>query len=266
MLTLAEVVDLVHGWYPPSNAADWDAVGLIYGDLDRPVSKVMLAVDPVQEIANEAIEWGADLLIVHHPLFLKAVHGFSTATPKGRVLATLVEGKVALLAAHTNADVAIDGTADAMARALGLTNVRPLEPLLSDTSIGIGRVGDIEAMSVLDLAERLSEVLPITTPGAIKLTGSRRREVRRVALCPGAGDSLLGEALASGADVYVTSDLRHHLVSEQLEAGGQVIDIPHWSAEWLWLPVLEAKLRAALGDSIETRVSEIVTDPWTSRI
>ena len=124
--TLGEIVDLVHGWYPPDTADDWDAVGLVHGDPTQDVVKVMFAVDPTIEVAREAAEWGADLLVVHHPLFLRGVHGFAETTPKGRTLGTLARAGCALLTAHTNADGAVHGVSEALATALRLTNQRPL--------------------------------------------------------------------------------------------------------------------------------------------
>ncbi|HWM74648.1 MAG TPA: Nif3-like dinuclear metal center hexameric protein, partial [Nocardioides sp.] len=118
MPTLNEIVDLIHGWYPPDTADDWDAVGLVYGDPADAVRKVMFAVDPAPAVAAEATEWGADLLVVHHPLFLKPVHGFAATTPKGRTLATLAKAGCALLTAHTNADQAVGGVSEALATAL----------------------------------------------------------------------------------------------------------------------------------------------------
>jgi putative NIF3 family GTP cyclohydrolase 1 type 2 len=108
--------------------------------------------------------------------------------------------------------------------------------------------------------------LPATTAGN-RAGGDPARTVRTVALCGGAGDSLLGRVAASGADVYVTSDLRHHVSSEFLEDGSAaLVDVPHWAAEWTWLPVVARRLRDALGDRVTTRISEIVTDPWTLRV
>jgi len=129
MPTLSDVVDLVHGWYPPDTADEHDAVGLVHGDPAQAVAKVMFAVDPTVEVAREAVEWGADLLVVHHPLFLRGVHGFAETTPKGRTLATLVRAGCALLTAHTNADRADPGVSDAMAHALGMTGLTGLRPL-----------------------------------------------------------------------------------------------------------------------------------------
>src|SRR5918992_49444 len=126
MPTLRDVVDLVHGWYPPDTADEHDAVGLVYGDPEQRVAKVLFAVDPTIEVAREATEWGADLLVVHHPLFLRGVHGFAETTPKGRTLATLARAGCALLTAHTNADRADPGVSDALAITLGLTGLRPL--------------------------------------------------------------------------------------------------------------------------------------------
>lgn len=128
MPVLADIVSLIHGWYPPATAEDWDAVGLVYGDPERPVKKVMLAVDPSPAVAAEAADWKADLLVVHHPLFLKPVHGFAATTPKGRTLATLAGAGCALLTAHTNADQAAGGVSEAMAQALGLSDLEPLVP------------------------------------------------------------------------------------------------------------------------------------------
>src|SRR4051794_27328332 len=129
-LPLSEVTALLDRWYEPSWAESWDAVGLVCGDLDQPVGKVLFAVDPAPPVVAEAIEWGADLLVCHHPLLLTAVHGVAATTPKGRIVHDLVRAGVSLLTAHTNADVPDDGVNDALARAVGL--VDPAVVLPSD--------------------------------------------------------------------------------------------------------------------------------------
>ncbi len=126
MPKLADVMDLVHGWYPPETAEDWDAVGLAAGDPEAEVRRILLAVDPVLPTAQEAAAWDADLLVTHHPLFLHGVHGVAETTPKGRTLATLTRAGCGLLTAHTNADRGTPGVSDALARALGLRDVRPV--------------------------------------------------------------------------------------------------------------------------------------------
>lgn len=381
MSTLSEIVDLLHGWYPLATADSWDAVGLVAGDPDQRVDKVLLAVDPTEPVAREAAEWGAQLLVVHHPLFLKGVHGVARTTPKGRTLGVLQDAGCALLTAHTNADQAVGGVSEAMALALGLRDPRPLRPApgraldkvttyvpvdaagavraalagagagtigdydqasfstpgegrfrplagaqpaigtvgeaevvdevriecvlpraararvvaallaahpyeepaydvveLADPGLsaeGTGRIGDVEPTTLRGFAERVAAALPATAQG-VRVGGDLDREVRRVALCGGAGDFLLDEVRRTDADVYVTSDLRHHPAAEFLEhgphGGPALVDVAHWAAEWTWLPVVEARLRSALsepgavGDTVSTRVSTVVTDPWVARL
>ncbi len=371
MPALKDVVDLLHAWYPPDTADSWDAVGLVAGHPGQHVEKVLFAVDPTYDVAREAAAWGADLLVVHHPLFLKPVHGFAATTPKGRTLATLTGTGCALLTAHTNADQAISGVSESLALAVGLSDLEPIVPatgpamdklttyvpvaeanalrtVLAEAGAGrigdydhasfsspghgrfrpleganpaIGSVGEVEtvaeervevvlprarratvvralltahpyeepAFDVVEMADpgtaatgtgRIGSVAPTTlgefaaavaralpeTAHGVRVGGDPERVVRRVAVCGGAGDFLLDTVAQTDADVYLTSDLRHHPAAEFRENGGPaLVDVAHWAAEWTWLPVVEARLHAALGDTLETRVSTTCTDPWTFR-
>lgn len=120
---LRDVIALLESWYDPAWAADWDAVGLVCGDPDQPVAKILLAVDPAPAVVAEARTWGADLVVVHHPLLLTPVHSVAATSPKGRVLHELVGQGTALFTAHTNADVPADGVNESLARALGLVDL-----------------------------------------------------------------------------------------------------------------------------------------------
>jgi dinuclear metal center YbgI/SA1388 family protein len=121
-LRLSHVTALLDGWYDPSWAASWDAVGLVCGDPDQPVGRVLLAVDPTPAVVAEAAEWGADLVVCHHPLLLTPVHGVAATTPKGRVVHDLIRTGTALFTAHTNADVPADGVNESLARAVGIAD------------------------------------------------------------------------------------------------------------------------------------------------
>lgn len=128
MPTLGEITGLLDGWYPPQHADDWDAVGLVCGDPDAGVRRILLAVDPVAAVADEAIERGAQLVVCHHPLFLTGVHGVAATGPKGRIVHRLLQSGCGLFTAHTNADSPAGGVSESLALVLGLTDVRPLEP------------------------------------------------------------------------------------------------------------------------------------------
>ena len=377
-LQLRDLTSLLDQWFPPGLASDWDAVGLVCGDPEQPVRRVLLAVDPAPAVVDEALDWEADLLVVHHPLLLKGVHSVATTTPKGRVLHQLIRAGCSLFTAHTNADAPEGGVNESLAHALGLHDLEvivpdpgdPLDKLvtfvphanaeeirsaitaagagtigdydsctftsegegrfrpLDGSTPAIGRVGEVEvvaesrveavlprsrrrqvlealqavhpyqepAYDVLELAdvpaggpaargtgrigrltepatlrefaERVKDVLPGTAHG-VRVGGDPDRLIETVAVTSGSGDFLLETVLGTDADVYVTSDLRHHRASEFLEhRGPALVDIAHWAAEWTWLPVLERTLADALsgrGDTVETRVSTTCTDPWTFR-
>lgn len=123
---LRDVVAVLDQLYDPRWAAEWDAVGLVTGDPDQPVRRALLAVDPVDEVIDEAAAWGADLLVSHHPLLLRGVHSVASSGPKGRAVTALVRAGIALHVAHTNADVASPGVSDALAAALGLDDLKPI--------------------------------------------------------------------------------------------------------------------------------------------
>lgn len=369
MRSLADVVAALELRYPPSRAADWDAVGLVCGAPDDTVDKVLFAVDPVAASVREAIDTGSQLLVTHHPLFLSGVHGVPATSYKGRLVHDLIRNGIGLYVAHTNADSANPGVSDALAATLGLTDLRPLAPQPADardvvvvfvpaedtdklvdalsaagagavgdysrcawlgTGIGtflpgdgaspvLGRVGSvarvpetrvemvlsrerraavqkalvgahpyeepaysfievaelhgrrgtgrigrlIEPMLLAAFAEHVTRGLP-RAPAGIRTAGDLGTTVTTVAVCGGAGDSLLDAATAAGVDAYVTADLRHHRVSEHLEGGGPaVIDAGHWATEWPWLAAAADLLRADLEGAVQIAVSQLVTDPWT---
>ncbi len=276
-LTVGEVVAELERIYPPSMAADWDAVGLVCGDPATPVRRILFAVDPTTAVVEEAKEYGAQLLVTHHPLFLRGVHGVATTTAKGRVVHELLGAGCALFVAHTNADAAAPGVSDALARVIGLEDLRPL---VSDDdtsaeghgSTGIGRVGNLPTTVTLhELALIVAGALPATVQG-VRAAGPEVAPVRRVAVCGGAGDTLFDAVRRSGADAFVTADLRHHPALEAREESDGppwLVDVSHWASEWPWLAGCADRVIAALGSvhtTVEVRVSTTRTDPWTMHV
>ncbi|SEG12699.1 dinuclear metal center protein, YbgI/SA1388 family [Thermomonospora echinospora] len=262
-MRLSQVITVLERLYPPEWAQSWDAVGLVCGDPDAEVRRVLLAVDPVAAIADEALDQGADLIVTHHPLLLRPVNSVAATTPKGRLIHRLISSGVALYTAHTNADVADPGVSDALARAVGLTGpLTPLAPSPDDPARGLGRIGELaETVPLREFAARAAAGLPATAWG-LRVAGDPERPVRIVAVCGGAGDSLLETARRAGVDVYLTADLRHHPASEFREAGGPaLIDAAHWATEWPWLADAQRHLAQAL--DLKSHVSTLVTDAWT---
>jgi len=362
---LRDIVAELEARYDPTWAEPWDAVGLVCGDPEADVRRVLFAVDPVEVVVDEAISTGADLVVTHHPLYLGGTTGVAATTAKGRVVHRLVTGGIGLYVAHTNADVAAPGVSDALADEIGLDGVRPLQPqpgqpqdkivtfvpagdvdrlLDAMTAAGAGQIGDYDRcafladgtgtyragertnpvvgrpgevtrtpevrvemvsprarrsavlralldvhpyeepawdvielavmpgarglgrvgvlaapMTLAELTAHVATVLPATAWG-VRAAGDPARVVRTVAVCGGSGGDLAPAAARAGADVLVTSDLKHHATSETVEDDVvALIDAAHWATEWPWLSVAAA----ALATTVETSVSTTVTDPWT---
>lgn len=274
--TVRELRRVAERLWPAHTAEGWDRVGLVTGRDEAPLRRVLLAVDVVRATVDDALAWNADALVTHHPLLLRGVHSIAEDTAKGGLLSTLVRGDCALFTAHTNADVPSDGVSAVLAERLGLGDARPIVPAggapadaAGDADSGLGRVGDLPApLPLAEFAERVAGILPATV-GGVRVAGEPSRPVQRVALCGGAGDSLLDHPQVRAADVYVTADLRHHPAQESLEAsliggGPALIDVSHWASESLWLEGAAERLRQALPGAT-VRVSDRCTDPWTFR-
>ncbi|GAA2464793.1 Nif3-like dinuclear metal center hexameric protein [Winogradskya humida] len=258
--TVREVVAALDARYPRAWAEQWDRVGPVLGDFDRPVRTVLCVVDCVPETVEEAVEAGADLIVAHHPLLLKGVSSVAPDTFKGRIVHRLIKADVALYVAHTNADVANPGVSDALAARLGLVLTRPLVP--SEDGRGIGRVGELaEPLTLAELTAFVADQLPSTAAG-VRAAGDPDRVIRTLAVSGGSGDSFLRDAAAAGADAYLCADLRHHPASEHLAAGGPaLLDVAHWASERPWLDEVADWLRTQLG--VTALVSDLDTDPWT---
>jgi dinuclear metal center YbgI/SA1388 family protein len=271
--TLSAVLAELDALWPRELAEPWDAVGPVCGEPDAEVRRVLFAVDPVGEVVDEAVRIGADLLVTHHPLYLRGTTTVAPTGPagfKGRAVHDLIRNGVALHVAHTNADRADPGVSDALAAALGLRITGPLVPDPTDPAgrRGLGRIGEPAApLTLAEFALRAAQGLPRTATG-LRIAGDPEALVRTVAVCGGSGDSLFDEVRAAGVDAYVTADLRHHPASEARQAGRPaLIDAAHWATEWPWCEQAAAQLDEISdrhGWALRTHVSYAVTDPWTA--
>lgn len=264
--TTQDVVNAVEELYPPRLAAPWDQIGLICGRLDQTVTGVVVAVDLTDQVIEFAQDNKANFILVHHPLFLSGVHEVSEAEFKGALVHTLIENKIALMAAHTNADSAKPGVSDALADLLGLTGTVPVEPDPNNPQEGSGRIGELaQPLTLQEFAELVASKTPATAQG-VRVAGDPEKEVKRIAVCGGSGDSYLDLINQLEADVYVTSDLKHHRVRDHVDAAGcAIVDIPHWASEFPWCEQAAAQLSEQLaksGQEVPVSVYEVPTDPW----
>lgn len=223
MVTAADVEKLLYSWAPKELAEDWDNVGLLIGDAEREVKRVLVALDITEDVVDEAIRAGADLIVAHHPVMNCAWHEVQTIRTddmQGRKLTKLIEHRISAICMHTNLDAAEGGVNDVLAATLGLSG---LEALGAD---GIGRIGTLNGEKTL--AQYLAFVLK-----SLSCRGIRYRDggkpVHRVAVGGGACGCYIAEALRKGCDTFVTSDLKYN---DFLDTEGlNLIDAGHFPTE-----------------------------------
>lgn len=270
-MKLKKVVEAIEELYPLWLKEDWDFPGLILGDGEKECRKIFFALDPAEKTAMEAKEWGADLMVTHHPLFFRAIHCLSCTDPHGKAASILLGSGCALWVGHTNVDSAPRGTNDALCSRLGLLNTEPMERKgeVNGLPAGMGRVGELEReMSLEEFAALCREKLPKTVQGA-KMAGEAEMKVKRVAVVSGAGDSFLDKAIDLGADIFLTSDLRHHPALDAMEKAKALgrpmglVDVSHFSSEFPWFDFALQDIKNKLGCQVECRLSSLCTDPWS---
>ncbi|KXA17400.1 Nif3-like dinuclear metal center hexameric protein [Gardnerella vaginalis] len=280
MATLSDIVKILEDLYPLSLAESWDNPGLIVGDPSHKVNKIVCLSDSTLEAVNEACKMGADLIVSHHPLFFRSVHEVSGFSVRGKIVQTLIENRCGLWVGHTNADAAFRGVAAAAASAFGIKNQQPLVPASNgNPSLGLGRVGVLEKeITLKEFAMRVFNALPATKLG-VQVCGDVNAIVSKIAVLPGSGDSLFDAVRACGADVYVTSDLRHHPATDAYEqavyesklanssiAKPMLINTPHSAIESLWFEYavkdIQDSVYKNLGESIDVLWIGRAFDPW----
>ena len=240
MTTVRDIEQYLYAWAPRELAESWDNVGLLVGDPEAEVHRVLVALDVTPQVVDEAIEKGCQLIAAHHPVMNCAwnqVQTVRTDDRQGRVLTELIRHGIAAICMHTNLDAAEGGVNDQLARALGLTDTIPLNEQK------IGRIGTLSCE--IPLEQFLHDVVK-----SLSCRGLRYRDggrpVHRVAVGGGACGEYIPHALAQGCDTFVTSDLRYN---DFLDTRGlNLIDAGHFPTEDVVCPEVVHRLQKAFPD------------------
>ncbi len=275
--TLSDIIKILNRLAPPFLAEEWDNCGLQLGDPAWPVTKIWVALDPALPVVEAACDQKVDLLITHHPLIFKPLKSIQFHTPLGAVLNLATRQNLAIFAAHTNLDSAAGGLNDILARRIGLKELKPLVagkeikryqydnyPAISqEHRPGIGRVGYLgTAMDLKSFARMIKKEMGLKR---IKFAGDPHLKIKKAAVCTGSGSSLLANFFASGAEAYISGDMRYHDARDVEAANLGVIDIGHFSSECFVAQELAARLSTIFVESgIEVAVEacDIEKDPF----
>lgn len=222
---------------PAKFAESWDNVGLLAGRSSKDIKKVYLAVDATDEVIEDAIEAGADMLLTHHPLIFKPLKAVTEENFISRRILRMLQADMCYYAMHTNFDVM--GMADAAADELRLKNRQVLDVTYEDdiSREGIGRIGSLpEAMTLNACAKLVKETFLLP---AVRVYGELSDKVEVVAVSPGSGKSVVGAAVDAGVQVLISGDIDHHTGIDLVAQGVSVIDAGHYGLEKLFIPYMK---------------------------
>ncbi len=228
-----EVIKIIEEAYPTAAALEWDNVGLLAGRQEKEVESVYVALDATDEVIDAAVAGGADLLVTHHPLIFGGMKRVTDGDFIGKRIVKLLQNDISCYAMHTNYDV--KRMAELSCEKLHLEDAQVLEVIqVSENGAeeGIGKIADILPVKLNELCGRVKEAFGLDT---VKIFGDPEKEVRRIAICPGSGKSVIGEALAKGADVLVTGDIGHHEGIDAVARGLAIIDGGHYGIEHIFI-------------------------------
>lgn len=236
------VTDALEAAAPPQLQESYDNTGLQVGDPSQPCQGVMVCVDPVPEVVDEAVAAGCNLIVSHHPLLFRGLKQISGRTPVEAAVIKALRAGVAVYSLHTALDSAPGGVSHEMARMLGLSDVRVLEPKAT-AGAGLGVTGTFaNPPSGLELVERVKRVFGSPV---VRCAGNLDRPVRTLALCGGSGSSLAQQALEAGADAYLTSDTGYHTFIDYAPRMA-ILDIGHYESEHCATALIARIIESAL--------------------
>lgn len=257
---VAAIVETLHELAPPELAETWDNVGLLLGDSARPVERVMTCLTLSSDVAEEALQKRAHLIVTHHPVLFRAVKSLTTETVEGRTLLKLLSAQVAVYSPHTAFDSSAAGINSQLAAALHLEGVQPLRPTLpaSDDGAGGGRFGTLPRE--MALPQFLDHVKLSLNVGRLQFAASGTPAIRTVGVACGSAAEFIADAVRAGCQALVTGEARFHACLEAREAGLVLVLAGHYATERPGIEQLAQTLKTA-HPQLEVFASECESDP-----
>ena len=240
-MKLRDIMTVIEEDFPKKLAVEWDNVGLLTGDEEAEIRKVLVSLDVTDAALDYAVQSGADLILTHHPLLFRPLKTVTEQDFIAKRVRKLIRNDINYYAMHTNFDIA--GMADLNAADLSLLDPEVLEAVGKyddGREYGFGRIGHLENdLTLFKLAERVKGVMKLS---AVRVYGDPKRIVSRVAISSGAGKSSVQDALMKKADVLITGDLDYHTAIDANARGLSMIDAGHYGTEFTFIPYMEKYL------------------------
>lgn len=233
----SDIIKLMEKYAPPELAENWDNIGLMVGEENKEINNILVSLDINDSVIDEAVKNDIDMIITHHPLIFKPIKNINSNTVIGRRIINLIKNDICVYSAHTNLDIAENGTNDTFAQILNLNNIENLCMPVID-NYGLGKIGELDNyVEFIDLIEKVKEIIK---SDKIVISGNLKTKVKKVGIGTGkcSARNYIDLAVSKKCDVYITSDIGYHDAQYALEMGICLIDATHYGSEVIIVPVL----------------------------
>ncbi|MBP3915971.1 Nif3-like dinuclear metal center hexameric protein [Clostridium sp.] len=238
---------------------DFDNVGLMVGDREKSVKKILLALDCTLKVIEEAKRENVDLIITHHPLIFRKPSNITTDTLQGKKIIELIKNDISLYSSHTNLDSVENGLNHTIVSMLGFENSKILEKNKREESAGLGRIVKFqEVITLEELVEKVKKSLKINNLRVVKGNDN----ISKIAIINGSGQDFIGKAVNLGVDTIITGDTTYHFASDYKEMGINIIDVGHFGSEQIVFFNVMEKLKEKFED-IDFITSNVEVDPYS---
>lgn len=253
MTSVKDILDFLDDKAPLDTQLDFDNAGFLCGDAAAEVTRVLVALDITDGVVAEAADFGAELIVSHHPVCFTPMKSVTTDDLTGRKFAAMLKGGISAICMHTNLDAAPGGVNDALCAALGAENLGLLSPE-HDTMSRLCRFAE-----PMEYADFLAHVKTALNANGLRCAGTEKR-VQLFGVCGGAGADFIPDAAARGCDAYITADVKHHQFLWAGELGIALVDAGHFSTENVVVPVLAGWLRERF-PALEVKIAASYKQP-----
>lgn len=259
MKKVKEIIEVMETLAPTFLKEDFDNVGLMVGDREKEVKKVLVALDCTLKVVQEAKDNNVDLIITHHPLIFRRPNNITTDTLQGKKIIELIKNDISLYSSHTNLDSAKKGLNDSIPGLLGYDTSEILETNKRDSEAGLGRLVTLEQATTLeDIINKVKATFNINNLRVVK----GKDEVNKIAIINGSGQDFIGRAISKGADCIITGDTTYHFASDYKEMGINIIDAGHFASEQIVFFNVMKNIIDKFND-VEFILSKVEEDPYT---
>lgn len=224
-IKISDIINAIEEYAPLHLQESYDNSGLQVGNREMRATAALLTVDITLSTINEAIQKGCNLIVSHHPLIFKGVKSITGITETEQIITKAIKNDIAIYSSHTSMDSTWEGVSHILAHKIGVQVTAPLQPTSPETGLGI--IGSIEPTNCLEYLKEIKNRLNLSS---LKYVGDTTRTISRIAICGGSGASLISDAKAAKADLYITGDVKYH---DFITNSNDIIiaDIGHYESE-----------------------------------